>query len=108
MPASGYMWEGCRSVDLAPSPKLQVQAVTLSSASVLVSVKLQVRPLQLNVNEADGGEFVRRTVTEAVAVSVALLDARRLPLQRIAEPDLEGREQGSELSRAARGDSCFA
>jgi hypothetical protein len=41
------VWLGFCAVDVLPSPKFQLQETTLPSLSVLVSVKLQVSPLQL-------------------------------------------------------------
>src|SRR5205823_13816409 len=46
---------GFATVAVAPSPKLQLQATTLPSASVLVLVKEQASPVQLCVNAAVGG-----------------------------------------------------
>ena len=48
---------------VAPSPKLQLQATTLPSASVLVLVKEQASPVQLCVNAAVGGVLGGVTVT---------------------------------------------
>jgi hypothetical protein len=53
-----------REVEVAPSPKLQLQAVTLPSASVLRSVKAQVSPVQLEVKSADGSALVGLTSSE--------------------------------------------
>ncbi len=60
-----------RAVEVAPSPKLQLQARRLPSESVLASVKLQVRELHKYVKEAIGGALGRLTVRDFVVESVA-------------------------------------
>jgi len=49
-------------VAVAPSPKLQLQATTVPSGSVLVLVKLQASPVQLWVKAAVGDVFAAATV----------------------------------------------
>ena len=56
-------------MEVLPSPRLQLQAATLPSGSMLVSVKWQVRPVQLDVNDAAGGWFPGGPWQGAVPVS---------------------------------------
>ena len=61
---------GFCAVELAPSPKVQLQATIVPSLSLLPSVKLQVRSSQLLLNAAVGGVFpVPVTLTDWVTVS---------------------------------------
>ena len=48
---------GLGEVDVAPSPNVQLQPVTVPSGSKLRSVKVQVKPLQLEVKSAAGSWF---------------------------------------------------
>ncbi len=57
------MWDGFATVAVAPSPKVQLQATTLPSASVLVLVKEHASPVQLCVKAAVGGVLGAVTVT---------------------------------------------
>jgi hypothetical protein len=52
------VWLGLCVVEVLPSPKFQLQPVTVPSESELASVKLHVRPEHDSVNEATGGTFV--------------------------------------------------
>ena len=51
------MWLGLCVVAVPPSPKVHLQPATLPSGSLLASVKLQARLVQLGVNAATGGWF---------------------------------------------------
>ena len=57
------MCDGFAAVDVAPSPNVQLYALIEPSGSLLVLVKLQLRPLQLDVKFAVGGWFGAVTVT---------------------------------------------
>src|SRR6266550_463790 len=82
LPAVAYVWAGFGAIDVAPSPKVQLEALIEPSGSLLVFVKVQVRALQLDVNAAVGGWFAVATVTvsevavaapwSSVAVSVTV------------------------------------
>src|SRR5207253_2934997 len=54
VPPVAYVCAGFATVAVAPSPKLQLQATTVPSASVLVLVKVQASPVQLWVKAAVG------------------------------------------------------
>src|SRR6184192_1217867 len=54
MPPAAYVCDGFATEAVAPSPKLQLQATTLPSASVLVLVKEHASAVQLDVNAAVG------------------------------------------------------
>jgi hypothetical protein len=71
VPAAAYVWLGCCSAEVLPSPKSQVQAVTVPSLSVLVSAKSQVRWVQLTVKETVGASPGSAAVTDAETVSAA-------------------------------------
>jgi hypothetical protein len=49
--------DGFACVELAPSPKVQLRAAMLPSASELPSVKAHVSPVQVCVKAATGGLF---------------------------------------------------
>jgi len=55
VPPAAYVCDGFATVAVTPSPKLQLQATTLPSGSVLVLVKEHASPVQLRVNAAVGG-----------------------------------------------------
>ena len=57
VPPAAYACTTFWLVDVVPSPKLQLQATTLPSGSVLVLVKVQLSPVQFDVNAAVGGRF---------------------------------------------------
>ena len=69
-----------RAVEVTPSPKSQAQLAIVPSGSLLPSLKLQVSPLQLEVNAATGGWFagVGATVwvTELVALPLSVTVSR--------------------------------
>src|SRR5687767_14358624 len=54
VPGAPYVRLGSRTLELAPSPKLQLQAVTAPSGSVLVSVNPQLNPEQEMPKDASG------------------------------------------------------
>jgi hypothetical protein len=56
-------------MDVLPSPKSQDHATTEPSPSVLVSVKSQVRSVQLDVKEATGASLGAAGLTLPVTVS---------------------------------------
>ena len=72
VPAAAYVCGGFWSVDVPPSPKLQLFALIVPSRSVLVLVKSQVSPLQLDVKPATGGWLPPLTVTSCATDPVAL------------------------------------
>ena len=51
------MRDGFVCDEVAPSPKVQLRAAMLPSASLLPSVKAHVSPVQVCVNAATGGLF---------------------------------------------------
>ena len=56
--------------DVAPSPKVQLQPTTWPSGSVLPSVKLQAKPVQLEVKAALGDWFAAVAVTVIAEVPI--------------------------------------
>ena len=74
------MWLGLCVVAVPPSPKVQLQPATRPSGSLLASVKVQARLVQLDVNAATGGWFGGGgggavTVTDFDVVPVAPLSS---------------------------------
>jgi len=65
------VWDGFSLLELPPSPKLQLQATTRPSGSLLASLKLQLTPLQLAEKDARGGWFGAVTVTDCAVLPVA-------------------------------------
>jgi len=63
--------DGLWLLELPPSPKLQLQATTRPSGSLLASLKLQLNPLQLAEKDARGGWFGAVTVTDCAVLPVA-------------------------------------
>ena len=68
VPAVVYTRVGCCAADDAPSPKSHSQETMLPSLSVLVSVKLAVKPLTVSVKLETGGSFTLITTVVGTLV----------------------------------------
>ena len=69
------MCDGFWLLDVPPSPKVQRQAATLPSGSLLPSLKSQLSPLQLGEKDAVGDWLAGVTVTDLLVTSVAPLSS---------------------------------
>jgi hypothetical protein len=63
------VWLGLVAVEVPPSPKVQLWVLMLLSASVDVSVKVAVRPLEVVVKFATGAVLVLPPVTMACEIA---------------------------------------
>ena len=71
MPADAYVCDGFCSVDVAPSPKSQLQLAIVPSPSELASVNATVRSVAVHVKSAMGVRFAALADTVWDVVPVA-------------------------------------